>query len=79
MDDGYYYRRDKCSYLYLGNVSEKEANLVRDTLIEKFSLRTKVKKKKKGYAVYFSPDETKKLKSLIKGYTLNYFSYKFPS
>jgi len=79
MDDGYYYQRDKCSYLYLGNVTEKEANIVSDAIFKKFSITTRVKSKKKGYAIYFSPSEVQKLKSLIKVYIINYFNYKFPS
>lgn len=79
MDDGYYYKRDKCSFLYLGNVSEKQANFVSQALLGKFKIKTKVKKKKKGYAIYFSPSETKKLKKLIKDYILDCFNYKLPS
>ena len=33
-DDGYYYRRDQCSYLYLGRVSRREAESAK-TAIEK--------------------------------------------
>jgi hypothetical protein len=79
MDDGYYYQRDDCSYLYLGNVSIKEAEIVYSALLEKFGILTRVLKKKKGYAIYFSPQETKKLKKLIKSYTLPQFDYKFSS
>ena len=79
MDDGYYYSRDRCSYLYLGNVSQKEAETVSRVLLEKFRIETRVLQKKKGYAIYFSPKEVNKLKELIKGYILNQFNYKFPS
>jgi len=79
MDDGYYYSRDRCSYLYLGNVKIDEAKNVSRVFLEKFNISTRVLRKKKGYAIYFSPGETKKLKSLIKGYTLLQFNYKFPS
>lgn len=78
MDDGYYYQRDRCSYLYLGNVSDKEAKIVSDSILKKFIILTRIKQKKKGYALYFSPKETQKLKTLIKGYILNYFNYKLP-
>ena len=47
MDDGYYYRRDRCGYLYLGNVTKQEANICRNTLLENFCVETKVLKKKK--------------------------------
>jgi len=79
MDDGYYYGRDKCSYLYLGNVSLEEAETVFHLLKEKFDILTIVKQKKKGYALYFPPDQTRKLKKLIKRYTIPLFDYKFPS
>jgi len=79
MDDGYYYPRDRCSYLYLGNVTEKEAEIVRQALEENLKLGARVKRKKKGYALYFSPQETKQLKNLIKSYILPQFTYKLPS
>ena len=79
MDDGYYYKRDKCSYLYLGNVSKEEANIVSSAIKEKFSIFSNVLNKKKGYAVYFSPNEAEKLKLLIQGHTIAYFDYKFSS
>ena len=79
MDDGYYYSRDRCSYLYLGNVSRKEAEIVAQTFFRKFNISSRVKQKKKGYAIYFSPRETQKLKNLIKDYILPQFNYKLPS
>jgi len=79
MDDGYYYLRDRCSYLYLGNVTQKEAEIVSQVLLKKFRLLARVKKKKKGYAIYFPPKEVKKLKTLIKGQIISYFNYKLPS
>ena len=79
MDDGYYYLRDRCSYLYLGNVNEKEAKVVARVLFKKFNILTRVKQKKKGYAIYFSPKETQKLKKIIKGYIIHQFNYKLPS
>jgi len=79
MDDGYYYLRDRCSYLYLGNVNKEEAEIVAQTLLEKFNIPSRVKQKKKGYAIYVSPKETQKLKNLIKGHILPQFNYKLPS
>ncbi|MDD2731729.1 MAG: hypothetical protein PHI53_00870 [Candidatus Pacebacteria bacterium] len=79
MDDGYYYKRDRCSYLYLGNVNKKEADIVSKTILNKFKIETKIKERKKGYAIYFSPSESQKLKLLIKNYIINYFNYKIPS
>jgi len=79
MDDGYYYLRDRCSYLYLGNVSQQEAEIVAQTLLKKFDIVTRVKSKKKGYAIYFSLQETQKFKKLIKSHILKQFNYKLPS
>lgn len=79
MDDGYYYQRDRSSYLYLRKVSRGEAETLSQKILEKFNISTQVLQKKKGYAIYFSPKETKKLKQLIKGYTISQFAYKFPS
>ncbi len=79
MDDGYYYPRDRCSYLYLGNVKQKEAENVAQVLLKKFDIITRVKQKKKGYAIYFSSNETQKLKKIIKCYIVHQFNYKLPS
>jgi len=79
MDDGYYYSRDKCSYLYLGNVEREEAERVSLVLRQKFNLNNRVLAKKKGFAIYFPPGEVKKLAALIQGYLLDYFRYKLPS
>ena len=79
MDDGYYYLRDRCSYLYLGNVSQGEAEIVTQVLLKKFDIVTRIKQKKKGYAIYFSPKETQKLKNLIKNHILHQFNYKLTS
>ncbi|MDO8657294.1 MAG: LAGLIDADG endonuclease [Candidatus Levybacteria bacterium] len=79
MDDGYYYLRDKCGYLYLGNVSEKEANVVSLAIFKKFNIQSKVKQKKKGFAIYFPRTQVEKLKLLIKNHIIDYFNYKIPS
>lgn len=78
MDDGYYYKRDKCSYLYLGNTTQKEAEIVAQALLKNFNLLTKVKQKNRGYAIYISPKETLKLKGIIKNYIIPQFNYKLP-
>lgn len=78
MDDGYYYKRDKCGYLYLGNVSEEEAKICANTLSQNFNLQTKVLKKKEGFALYFSRLEMLKLKEIIEGYMIPLFGYKMP-
>ena len=79
MDDGYYYPRDRCGYLYLGNVTQEEANYVSRALKEKFGITASILPKKKGYAIYFSSREMEKLKEVIKDYILPQFVYKLPS
>lgn len=79
MDHGYYYPKDRNAYLYLGNVSKKEADIVVKSLEKKFNLFTHWLKKKKGYAIYFSPKEVNKLKEIIKNHILSQFNYKLPS
>ena len=79
MDDGYYYQRDHCGYLYLGNVSEEEAKITSQSLLKKFNILSRVKQKKKGYAIYFPPKEAKKLKVIVKRHILSQFNYKLPS
>lgn len=79
MDDGYYYERDHCSYIYLGNVKKEEAELIKDAFMKKFNLTTRILVKKKGFAVYFPPQEVRKLKKIIQDYVLNQFNYKLPS
>lgn len=79
MDDGYYYPRDRCSYLYLGNVSKEEALLAGAEIQKKFQLLNRVLPKKKGFVLYFSHLETLKLKKLIEPYIFDQFKYKLPS
>lgn len=79
MDDGYYYPRDKCSYIYLGNVARLEAERVVNALHSKFGLNARALAKKKGFALYFSPQETLKLKSILEDYILSHLKYKLPS
>jgi len=78
MDDGYYYQRDKCGYLYLGNISKEEAEVCKNTLEENFQLKTKVLSKKKGYALYFPRLEMLKLKEIVQQHIIPMFRYKMP-
>jgi len=78
MDDGYYYLRDRCGYLYLGNVTRSEAEIARQSMA-KFSIEAKILIKKKGFALYFAPPEILKLKTLVGKFILPGFAYKLPS
>lgn len=80
MDDGYYYSRDRCSYIYLGRINKEEAKIAAETLRLNFDLLVRIlDKKKKGFVLYFPPEEVLKLKKIIKDYTLPIFDYKLPS
>jgi hypothetical protein len=79
MDDGYYYARDRVAYLYLGNVTRTEAEVAASAMQAKFNLHARVLPKKKGFALCFSPDQTRKLASLVEQYIIELFKYKLPS
>lgn len=77
MDDGYFYARDKNSYLYLGKVSEREAHIAAETIKKNFDVRAKVyDKKTKGFALFFSVHEAGKLHTVIRRFVLPLFDYK---
>lgn len=77
MDDGYYYDRDKVSYLYLGRVNKKEAEIANIMFEENFGIFSKtLDKKQKGFALYFSPSETIKFHKKIEKFILPLFDYK---
>ena len=80
MDDGYYYGRDKVSYIYLGRVGKIEADIAQKTIEENFKINCNVlDKKQKGFALYFSPKETIELRKTIKRFILPIFNYKISS
>ena len=80
MDDGYFYQKNRDSYLYLGTVSKEEAAITSKAILDLFNLSNSVMdKKNKGYLIYFSPKIAKKLKKILKKYTISQFDYKFPS
>lgn len=77
MDDGYYYGRDKVSYLYLGRVDKKEAEIANNVFEKNFGIFSKtLDKKQKGFALYFSPSETIKFHKKIEKFILPLFNYK---
>jgi hypothetical protein len=79
-DDGYYYSRDKVGYLYLGKVERKEAEIAQKLLAEKWGIRTRVlDKENKGFVLYFSSQEIRKLSDLLKPFRIPAMEYKFPS
>jgi len=79
MDDGYFSKRDRSSYLYLGKVTKQEAIITSRVITKLFNLSNAIlDKKRKGYVIYFSPRSVKRLKELLKNYILPQFNYKFP-
>lgn len=77
MDDGYYYDRDRVSYLYLGKAMKAEAEIASETITRNFGIKSKIlDKKKKGFALYFFPHETLKLHNLLKKYIIPSLNYK---
>ena len=76
MDDGYL-SEDKSSFIYLGKVSENEADILRDAISKNFGVEAKVyDKKNKGFALYFPVEETKKLHTLLKSFIHPSMKYK---
>jgi len=77
MDDGYYYAKDRNSYLCLGRVSRREAVAAQHAILNNFGIRARVyDKKTKGFALYFSVAETKKMHKLIGTHMLPELAYK---
>ena len=82
MDDGYFHclNHNRYSMLYLGCVSAEEAKIAAEAISRNFKIHPKVyDKKKKGYALFFSVTETKKLHDMIRPYVLPLFNYKLYS
>lgn len=77
FDDGYYYPRDKCAYLYLGRISRQETETASQAISKKFRIKNKVlDKKEKGFALYFPHKELDKLKMIAGKYAVPVMAYK---
>ena len=77
MDDGYFDARSKNSYLYLGRVTEHEAQIARAAIRKSFGISgTVYDKKKKGYVIFFPVHETITLCNYIRPFVLPLFGYK---
>lgn len=78
MDDGYYYPRDKSSFLYLGKVSRTEAETA-SKVFRIFGTENKViDKKTKGFILYFPHRALKSLNELIGDFIIPSMRYKLP-
>lgn len=78
MDDGYYYPRDKMSYIYISNFSQESISNLLTSLKENFGLSPILKIKKKGLVLIFSVIQTAKLMKIIKKFIIPSMSYKIP-
>lgn len=80
MDDGYYYGRDKVSYLYLPEYRARDIVNIQMILKNRFSLVTccHLKKKKKGFCLYFPVKETSKLIEIVEPHIIKSMRYKIP-
>lgn len=78
MDDGYYYPRDKMSYIYIPRFKKEHIDILLSALNKNFSLFPKVKEKKKGLVLVFNVMETRNLMELIKSFIIPAMNYKIP-
>jgi len=77
MDDGYYSLKERHSFIYLGRVSRSEAEIAKEAIKINFNLLPRVyDKKQKGFALFFSVAETKKLHKLIESEMIDSMTYK---
>jgi hypothetical protein len=77
MDDGFYDVTQKHSFIYLGRVSREEAGIAQTAIEKNFSIASKIyDKKEKGFALFFSVAETKKLHALLRGDIIDSMKYK---
>lgn len=79
-DDGYYNKIDKNAFIYLGRLKKEDAERAKEILKTNFGLNTRViDKKRKGFVLYFPPNEAKKLKNYILDYQIESLKYKIPN
>ncbi len=77
MDDGYYNPSEKHSFIYLGRVNGREAEIARQAIKDNFDLKARIyDKKEKGFALFFSVAETKRLHTLIRDNVIPSMHYK---
>ena len=77
MDDGYFNKTDRNSYIYLGRTTRAEIEILQKAIKENFAiLATIYDKKNKGFALFFGALETKKLQALICPFIIPSLQYK---
>lgn len=79
MDDGYYYHRDECIFLYLSDYPAQDIQRLKETLEENYDLLAKYKKRKKSERyLFFNKEETKKFIRIVRPHIIPLFDYKLP-
>lgn len=77
MDDGYFNKIDRNSYIYLGCVSRAEAGILQKSINKNFGIvATIYDKKNKGFALFFGATQTKKFQTLVRPFILESLQYK---
>jgi len=77
MDDGYFNKIDRNSYIYLGRVTRAEAEILQEAIRKNFGIvATVYDKKNKGHALFFGVNETRKLQHLIRSFIIKSLQYK---
>lgn len=79
-DDGYYNKKDKNAFIYLGKLNKEDAERVKNVIEKNFGLNVRlIDKKSKGLVTYFSPRETEKLRNYLLAYQVESLKYKIPN
>ncbi|MFZ2522252.1 MAG: hypothetical protein WAX44_00100 [Minisyncoccia bacterium] len=77
MDDGYFNKVDRNSFIYLGRVTKNETEILQKAILENFDINVSIyDKKNKGFALFFNVLETKKLQTIIKPFIVESLHYK---
>ena len=77
MDDGYFDKINKNSFIYLGRITNAEAKTLQKVIKKNFGITAAVyDKKNKGLALFFGVAETKKFHTLIHSFIIKSLQYK---
>lgn len=77
MDDGYFNKIDRNSYIYLGRITRSETEILQKSIKISFDIEATIyDKKNKGFALFFGAKETKKLQTLIHPFVIKSLQYK---
>ncbi len=77
MDDGYFNKIDRNSYIYLGRITRDEVDILQKAIRKNFEIEATIyDKKNKGFALFFGALETKKLQTLIRPFIVPSLQYK---